>query len=821
MAPIGAAIAGLSTFAVFIALASGASAQATTMTTAPFGADEIVLLAALVGTLTFAVICAIALIRARSRTDAENVLLRQQVAALRASADRAESLLDVDDRRLVVWEVRNAPPEVIGDLPATAGAPSDRSQFIAFGKWMVGKSAAELDRALERLRERGESFTAALKTQAGTYVEATGRTVGGRAVVRFRDLTGDRLALATLETQHRAATAQLAALKAALDVIPLPAWVRDRDGRLVWVNTAYVTAVEAADRESALVSEVEFLDTPARDAIAATHAKDALFHRRLSIVSRGERNLFDIADVTLDSGSAGMAVDVTAVESSQSAMQRLVDFHARTLDQLATAVAIFGPDRRLRSSNAAYRALFGLDAAFLESMPDEGAILDRLRATRKLPEQADFRGWKADLLSAYRSLEAREHLWHLPEGQTLRVIANPQPQGGMIWIYENVTERLDLESRYKVLIRVQGETLDHLREGVAVFGSDGRLKLSNPAFASIWRLNFSRLPERPHINDVVVQCRTLHNDTEAWERLTACVAGFDETRASISGRMERKDGRTIDYATVPLPEGQTMVTFVDITDSVMVERALIDRNDALEAADRLKNDFIQHVSYELRSPLTNIIGFTQLLGDDKVGPLNGKQREYLGYIMTSSGSLLAIVNDILDLATIDAGIMTLDLTEIDLAATIDASVQGIRDRLVESNLRLETRIQREIGVVVADEKRLRQILYNLLSNAVSFSNNGGKIVVSARRDGDQVVLEVEDDGPGIPKDFLDLVFERFESRGVQGAAARGGAGLGLAIVKSFAELHGGSVSIKSEPGKGTLVRVALPRRPNVIEAAAE
>src|SRR6185503_3437585 len=301
--------------------------------------------------------------------------------------------------------------------------------------WLQAESAGRLDRAIARLRERGEPFTMTIAAASGRLVEAHGRTVGSSAVVRFRDLSGDRLARAEIEARYSLLLAEVEAMRAMLAAAPMPVWIRDARGRLAWVNGAYA-----------------------------------------------------VADITAKSGSAGIAVDVTAIETAEAALRREVDFNARTLDQLATAVAIFGADRRLRSYNAAYRSLFDLEAAFLETRPHENDVIDRQRLARKLPEQADFRTWRADLLSAYQSLEAREHWWHLPDGQTLRVIANPNPQGGMTWIYENVTERLDLESRFNALIEVQGETLDHLAEGVGVFGSDGMLRLHNPSFAAIWGL---------------------------------------------------------------------------------------------------------------------------------------------------------------------------------------------------------------------------------------------------------------------------------------------------------------------------------------------
>jgi signal transduction histidine kinase len=304
-----------------------------------------------------------------------------------------------------------------------------------------------------------------------------------------------------------------------------------------------------------------------------------------------------------------------------------------------------------------------------------------------------------------------------------------------------------------------------------------------------------------------------------WQRVTTSVAGVDENRGSIAGRTERPDGRVIDYATVPLPDGQTMVTFVDTTDTVKVERALVERNEALVAADALKNAFIHHVSYELRSPLTNIIGFAQLMSDANIGPLNDKQREYVGYITSSSAAPLAIVNDILDLTTIDAGIMELDLARVDIFGTIAAVIEGLHDHMTEARIRLVVNVPTAIGSFVADRNRVRQILFNLLSNAISFSSEGGHVTISAARDERSVTFMVSDEGPGIPATFIRSVFDRFAS--MPRGGGRGGVGLGLAIVKSLVDLHGGTVEIDSEEGKGARVTVRLPVEPAKAAIAAE
>jgi signal transduction histidine kinase len=331
--------------------------------------------------------------------------------------------------------------------------------------------------------------------------------------------------------------------------------------------------------------------------------------------------------------------------------------------------------------------------------------------------------------------------------------------------------------------------------------------LFNPAFAQLWRLPPSLLSERPHIETVIGWCTPLFSDEALWAKLRAAVTSL-ENRDAMSGRLERTDGSIVDCTTASLPDGATLVTFQDVTASVNVERALTERADALMAADKLKSAFVQHVSYELRSPLTNIIGFAQLLEEPGMGALTDKQRDYLGYINSSSSALLAIINDILDLATIDAGAMTLDLKPVDIRAAMEAAAEGVRDRLAETDLTLDIRAEPGIGSFMADERRLRQILFNLLSNAIGFSPAGATVTLAVERRPDAIVFSVTDRGPGIPPEISDRVFDRFETHSL-GSRHRG-AGLGLSIVRSFVELHGGTVTLDSAVGRGTTVTCVFP-----------
>jgi signal transduction histidine kinase len=574
--------------------------------------------------------------------------------------------------------------------------------------------------------------------------------------------------------------------------------------------------VEADDPADAVARNLELLDRAARDNLDRARA-DGPHSERLPAIAAGQRRIFDVVDAPSGAGSAGMAIDATEVEAMRADLARMIEAHRRVLDQLATGVAIFNADRKLIFYNAAFRSLFELDAAVLDQTPTDSFVLDSLRADRKLPEEQDYRQWKQQLYEAYRALEPQEHMWHLPDGRALRVVTAPNPEGGVTYLYDDVTERLVMHRRYDALIKVQSETLDHLAEAVAVFGSDGRVRLHNPAFQRMWKLTPEALDQHPHVEAVTAWAQAMHDDNTVWRDLRAAVTAID-SREPIVARLERRDGMMLDMTTMPLPDGATLVTFQDVSDTVNVERALIEKNEALQAADAIKIDFVHHVSYELRSPLTNIIGFAHFLGDPAFGPLTDKQREYLGYITASTNALLALINNILDLATIDAGAMSLNLFDVDIRSTMEEAAEGVQDRLKKDGITLDIRAVPGIGSFTADGRRLRQILFDLLSNAVGFSPPGETVTLSAERRPGAVAFVVTDRGPGIPPEAMDKVFDWFETDSM-GSQHRG-SGLGLSLVRSFVELHGGTVTIDSTLGKGTTVTCVFPTVQEAKQTAA-
>ncbi|WP_425475351.1 ATP-binding protein [Shinella oryzae] len=777
---------------------------------------EIVTVSMLLGVMSAAMLSAIWMIRQRGRMEAENRELRAHLSDARHNVSRLQALIGDKDRRIVMWDGLSGKPEFLGQLAPETGAPVADRDFLAFGRWLKPTSAAEIERAVERLRTQAQSFDLILETGRDEVLEAQGRVSGGQAFVRFVALNNLRAEAAELKLERERLVAALSTLQCLIDQIDLPVWQRAPDGSLAWVNEAYAEAVEAKDAAAAVREARELLPTVAREKIRATSTYDTPFRDKVSTVVRGNRSFFDVVDARTPNGSAGIAIDVSDVEAVREELTRTLKSHAETLDHLATPVATFDGEQRLQFYNQAFQRMWEFDTAFLESKPGNGELLDRLRAAGKLPEQLNWKQWKDTALSVYRAIDTQSDLWHLPNGQTLRVFATARPQGGATWVFENLTEKVDLETRYNTLMLVQDETIDHLAEGVAVFSPDGRIRLSNPAFRAIWGISEAEAKSGTHIRAIEQACAPSYDKPDGWKRFGQMITSFDDERPSSQGMLELRTGLVLDYAVIPLSNAQTMLTFVNITDSVRVSRALTEKNEALRKADALKNDFVQHVSYELRSPLTNIIGFADLLKTPTMGELNERQAEYVDHIATSSAVLLTIVNDILDLATVDAGIMELDYTEINLTDLLDDVSMQFADRLHEAQVTLEITAPDSLGTIVADQQRLKQILIKLLSNAANFAPEGSAIGLRCWREGADLVLTVTDRGPGIPQDLLTTVFNRFESHGRQG-----GPGLGLSIVESFVSLHHGTVTIDSQEGRGTKVAVRIPSASMTSFAAAE
>jgi len=763
--------------------------------------DPILLIVIFVALAVFA--WALLAVRRMSRDDGAS---RRRIAELEVRLNQAEAAIAAEAHVLVIWRGRdNQPDRVVGSMHVAAQVPADPAGLLDFAQWLEPDSASALGDAVHALREDGTAFNIVVRTRANELLEADGRTAGSFATLRFRPLAGERRQITELAYDARKLGKQVERLSAVLDASPLPVWLRSSDGKLMWVNQSYVKAVEAPDSGGVLKAGIEIADDAKIDKSAANPRTG--FVGRAHAIMGGAMRALNIYEIALNDGRAGFAIDMTALEEAEKELDRHIKAHASTLNKLDTAIAIFGPDQRLRFYNAAYASLWQIDRVWLDQRPTDGEILDRLRSQRCIPEQANYREWRSRQLSAYTTLEMRESWWYLPDGRSLHVVCEQHPFGGVTYLYENATKEIQLESRYNELIGVQRETLDNLEEGVALFGSDGRLKLFNPAFAQFWNFDAAFLEQEPHVDNLVERSRRSDSETSAWDEVKFGVTRLDTERKPISGKLTAAD-RVLQYATVPLPDGNTLLTFSDITASARMERALRDRADALEAADRLKNMFLSNVSYEIRTPLTSVLGFAEGLQMGIAGRLSSKQLDYVHHIRKSSEELKNIIDAIIDLSAIDAGAMELKLERVDVTDLLQGVAEKLSGDIDRRDLTLNIDVAADATQLIADSKRVDQVLTNLLSNAIGFSMPGSTVRMGARRSGAELQIWVADTGRGMEPEFQRRAFDRFQSRPMPGGHR--GPGLGLAIVKSFVELHDGHVSLYSKVNQGTTVLCTFP-----------
>ena len=475
----------------------------------------------------------------RRSTDADQARARAELAL-------CETLLRESDTAIVVCD----------------GDSLERLSFSNGGglldACLSGPDGTTLATALDGLRRDGATFWLRVRYGSSCLI-VRGRPIGRHTAIFLHP------EISTSDIDHQAI----------LEALPIPVWLRDKNLRLRWANDAFVEAVGASSLEQATTPGTA-LDHAERDlAVAARDAAKPVTAKRYAVM-QGVRRALSLSSYPLPDGLViGAAVDLTGAAEERGRLHPDADGYVHALNQLPLAIAIFGPDRRLMFSNREYGRLWGLEKDWLATHPTEGEILDRLRELRLLPEQRDFATWKRERLKIFDApRRIVEELWHLPSGTALRVVARPRPSGGLLYLFEDVSEHLRQEASRNALVKVQLATLDTLQEGVAVFGTDGRLRLHNAAFARHWRFTDDELADAPHLNSVAEACSARFGGQPTWKIVTSYVTALAPDFLPRAIDIERSDGKTLSLCLARLPDGSTLVTVADITDQVRLAAAL-------------------------------------------------------------------------------------------------------------------------------------------------------------------------------------------------------------------------------------------------------
>lgn len=708
-------------------------------------------------------------------------------------------------RRLADWLGLEALPRELGELSGGAGG-------------LVAEDAETLGVHVTAAQKAGKPFAMSVRAKGsdrallviGERAPEAVRAPGG-VVLWFLDATESQDEINRLQREATRLRAAFDALTALIEAAPMPMWYRGPDLRLLMVNSAYVSAVEGKDSEDVVARGLELVEGaglggPLANAAIARDTGEPQTAAMPATIG-GQRRMLRLHDVPLPTGGvAGFAVDIEELEQARGGLKRFAEAQRAMLDRVSAGVAQFAADRSLVFCNQPFRRMFAMRNEWLADRPEFDRVLDRMREANRLPEVRDYPAWKSERREWFTSPDPVEEGWSF--GQThLRVVAQPLPEGGLLLLFEDRTQQLELQREHGEMQQVRTATLESLAEAVAVFGK-GRLQLWNRKFRQVWGFEDAFLDGHPQVLALVRAAAPKLTNPARADVIGDLIRLAAQDRQQRGSSIAFADGRHFDITAVPLPDGNALVTMLDTTDHHRAERALRDRNEALETADRVKTAFVANMSYELRTPLTSIKGFAEMLGNGFAGKLSPSGEEYAEAILVSVERLGALIDDVLDLTQTEGA--PLDKAQVDIEIAAHNAAEAIAPLAKAKAIDLVVEDQGSAGTIRGDARRIRQVIEHLLRHAVAGTPERGRVLLHLDGNARVARIIVSDDGPGMGPDAVAKAFDRFAQFGATRSGERA-LGLGLPLAKQFVEAHGGRIELISEPGEGTLITVELPR----------
>lgn len=754
------------------------------------------------------------------------IAMQRRSAFVAGQAERLASLVEASPQLPVIvradWRIEAS--ERLGRWLGLERGPRNFDELRGLGSGLDAQGHDALRQAILGAQRGAKPFTLSLRPESSNrtiivHGAAAPNAVGGPGGVLLwlSDATDGQQALAHARSERDEAMAAFEALSGLIEAAPFPMWFRDTDLALALVNKAYVRAVEARSAAAVIDGAIELCETvagvSAAEAADDARAAGSAQVRTIPVTIEGERRIMRVVDVPLAPeggrviGIAGYAIDIQELESERGAHRRFVDTQRELLDRLSAAVAQFGPDQGLSFANLPFRRLFGLDADEVAEAAPFARLLDAWREGGRTPEVRNYPEWRQAHVDWFAQPGASEEDWLLRDGTHLHVVAQPTPDGGMLLIAEDKTEQVQLAGARDTLLRVRTATFDNLFEAIAVFAPDGRLHLWNQRFRRLWGIDEGTLAAHPRVDALMGGLADRLVKPNQISVVQEVIRAATLERQQRGGEIGFADGRYFDFASIPLPDGNALLIMLDITPSRKMEGALRERNEALEAADQVKTAFLSRMSYELRTPLTSIGGFGEMLQAGYAGKLGDQQRAYVDAIMDSVAVLGRQIDNVLDLAQGEAGTLAVEREPVDVRALLEGALAEAKLLADGEKVELVGNLAPDLGEIAGDAPRLSRLVAGLLDNAVRYTvptrRTGARVLLHAAGDARGVDIIVSDNGPGIPEAVTAV------TQGQQAGTASGG--IGLALARQLVAAHGGTMEVVSEQGQGTLVRISLPR----------
>lgn len=499
----------------------------------------------------------------------------------------------------------------------------ERVPIVTVLEEFLRRGSADVRDAVNRLEMTGDPVNLLVYNNEERAFELIGAPAGGmiRLIIRDAGFLDTRLKAA--EERLNAADAlvqdqnwERTTLRSMVEESPIIVWNRTKEGAINWADgqirtrNSTVTADQAVDL---IIARTRLNMQPALVGQPQKSRIEIVVNDGVDTIS-----LQVIEVIRPDGDRIGFATDAGSAASAERTLTRFVQTMTETFAHLTVGLAIFDRNQTLALFNPALVQMWQLEPAWLARRPSLRDIVDELRASRRLPELQDFHKWRSELVGLFDNTEAAdyEELWHLSNGSNIRVLARPHPHGSLAFIFDDVTERMRLEQRYRHSIDLRRVTLDRLNEGIAVFGSNGLLQFINQAFHDIWGTNSENVYAAMHVRQFIPLCQQLSPDREVWKGLHSFVTG-EHNRQEWESPVTTHSGQMLNARIVPLPDGSTMAVFTNVTDSGMVSVGVAEKLFSLRFENAARDYIAGRIDREVRPPLAEIREKTRTSGKNK------------------------------------------------------------------------------------------------------------------------------------------------------------------------------------------------------------
>lgn len=599
-------------------------------------------------------------------------------------------------------------------------------------------------------------------------------------------------------------------IKNILNALPIYIWQKDLDSRITFCNKAYSDALESTT-ENVVQNNLKLIKSSKnKDNEYSIKSKQFVD----DVVIKGDRKYLEVTENACigNSPSLCFALDITEKEELKREYGDYKKQTEETLDQISVPILIFDSNMELIFANSAIEKLVGFDIWSLPQRSYEdivSAVLDKGLILTGI----DDREFKEKATNLFKELiDPRHKTLYMQNGKILDVFISPNRSGGIIILFEDISDTVNLQRTVDSISSIQQETLDHLNEGIIVFGTDNCIKLLNSAIWDVFSAKKFSNFRKMHLKEFFYKISDTFDSSINLEIWVSKIISMASQKLQHSDTLKLSSGKTVKYSYVPFSEGLHFLSFVDNTEKQLLENAMNEKNKIVDQVDKIKTDLISNISNELRAPLNTILGFSDILINQYFGELNTKQLEYCHGIMKSVSKISDVVNAIINLTSIEVAQSRIQYQEVNLFNFLEDTTNLFKTRASAQQVAIQNKFKNTEQVAFFDEKSMKQAIFHILSRLLKFTPQNETISLDAKfsqNAADPIEISISDTNLELALETLKRLSKMLDSN-MPTNSSEDYVDFGLILANNIVHLHDGHITLESE--NETKITIFLPKK---------